>query len=375
MSSSHTFGSTCLLYRPPISSDQKHSDTPPILKAQFFYTSPLSIDDLLSPLPPPSSGSGTADPKHPPRPFSAYDNAALEEAWKSLEHYKNKHHKKNKDYKSENLKIVREEDRNHLIKSVENDANESTVEQDEEPNELPTLTRPEQSGGLELGDEMSETNIPGIERFKDDMDIVGIRKGDEEFKKEHHSVAPKFQKGKETDSPPTNSRDIKTPESKPEVDTRYVASLPKSDITGTPFLRAPDRVGRSPVPKPSGLDSVGHSDRPGPLGLKSIALQQSDSPSGNSSPSPAPKGRGIHHSEETDYDTEDESCNCSGSGTIGQPDSAATAATTALQHVHGCNARRKARERSYVPGRLVYTLRRMLLCLTVLSGNCSVTSS
>jgi hypothetical protein len=55
-------------------------DPPPPLPVRYFYTSPLAIDDPLSPLPPPVTAS-TLSYKHPPRPFSAYDNTALDKAW------------------------------------------------------------------------------------------------------------------------------------------------------------------------------------------------------------------------------------------------------------------------------------------------------
>lgn len=55
-------------------------DPPPPLAVRYFYTSPLAIDDPLSPLPPPVTAS-TLSYKHPPRPFSAYDNHALDKAW------------------------------------------------------------------------------------------------------------------------------------------------------------------------------------------------------------------------------------------------------------------------------------------------------
>lgn len=55
-------------------------DPPPPLAVRYFYTSPLAIDDPLSPLPPPVTAS-TLSYKHPPRPFSAYDNRALDKAW------------------------------------------------------------------------------------------------------------------------------------------------------------------------------------------------------------------------------------------------------------------------------------------------------
>lgn len=59
------------------------SEPPPAIPARFFYTSPLAIDDPLSPLPPPQSGS-SAPTKQPPRPFSVYDNNALDRAWHEL---------------------------------------------------------------------------------------------------------------------------------------------------------------------------------------------------------------------------------------------------------------------------------------------------
>jgi hypothetical protein len=59
---------------------QYTSDPPPALVVRYFYTSPLAIDDPLSPLPPPLSGSSTSY-KVPPRPFSVYDNATLDKEW------------------------------------------------------------------------------------------------------------------------------------------------------------------------------------------------------------------------------------------------------------------------------------------------------
>ena len=52
------------------------SPSPPPIKVRFFYTSPQAIDDPLSPIPPPTSTA-----KQAPRPFSDYDNAALDKAW------------------------------------------------------------------------------------------------------------------------------------------------------------------------------------------------------------------------------------------------------------------------------------------------------
>ncbi|PGH05108.1 hypothetical protein AJ80_08407 [Polytolypa hystricis UAMH7299] len=86
----HTYGPTCLLYDPPPennappASDPNIIPGPPKLRPQFFYTSSFPIDDPLTPLPPPSSGSSTSQVKLPPQPFSVRDNIALEEAWAGL---------------------------------------------------------------------------------------------------------------------------------------------------------------------------------------------------------------------------------------------------------------------------------------------------
>ncbi|KAL1955465.1 hypothetical protein VTO42DRAFT_8559 [Malbranchea cinnamomea] len=84
----HTYGPTCLLYepesQPSTCQDPNIIPPPPPVRAQFFYISPFPVDDPLSPLPTPSSSSATSQAKLPPRPFSARDNIALEEAWQSL---------------------------------------------------------------------------------------------------------------------------------------------------------------------------------------------------------------------------------------------------------------------------------------------------
>ena len=81
--SKHTYGPTCHLSRVVTFSSSKDDDDIPPLKAQFFYSSPLPIDDPLTAVPTPS-GSESRPTKHAPRPFSAYDNNALEEAWLGL---------------------------------------------------------------------------------------------------------------------------------------------------------------------------------------------------------------------------------------------------------------------------------------------------
>ncbi|KAJ5159814.1 uncharacterized protein N7482_006818 [Penicillium canariense] len=81
----HTYGPTCLLAdeEPELSSLFSLS-TPPDIRSQFFYVSSLPIDDPLAPLPPPTSGQASGNERAPPKPFSARDNLALEEAWRKL---------------------------------------------------------------------------------------------------------------------------------------------------------------------------------------------------------------------------------------------------------------------------------------------------
>lgn len=60
----------------------RQTDPPPPVKARFFYTSPIPIDDPLSPLPPPTTANSSS--KQPPKAFSKIDNTALDEAWHQL---------------------------------------------------------------------------------------------------------------------------------------------------------------------------------------------------------------------------------------------------------------------------------------------------
>ena len=60
-----------------------HIETPPPVDARFFYTSPVPIDDPLSPLPPPANATNVPA-RLPPKPFSQQDNTALEKAWLEL---------------------------------------------------------------------------------------------------------------------------------------------------------------------------------------------------------------------------------------------------------------------------------------------------
>lgn len=60
-----------------------NTEPPPAIPVRYFYTSPLAIDDPLSPVPPPPTASSTAK-RVPPRPFSEYDNEAIQKSWHAL---------------------------------------------------------------------------------------------------------------------------------------------------------------------------------------------------------------------------------------------------------------------------------------------------
>lgn len=79
----HTFGKGCDL-APPGSSEQvrKPCEEMPPIRAQFFYCSPLPLDDPLTAVPPPTADSKNV--RHPPRPFPKCDNKVLVEAWMGM---------------------------------------------------------------------------------------------------------------------------------------------------------------------------------------------------------------------------------------------------------------------------------------------------
>jgi hypothetical protein len=60
-----------------------HAEPPPPVNARFFYTSPVPIDDPLSPLPPPANATNVPA-RLAPKPFSQQDNVVLEKAWLDL---------------------------------------------------------------------------------------------------------------------------------------------------------------------------------------------------------------------------------------------------------------------------------------------------
>ena len=90
----HSYGPSCKLHSGSnafIRRASELAETAPRLRPYFFYSSSLPIDDPLSPLPAPATSSLTSTTRVAPRPFSAYDNGALEEAWQGLQEFGKKH--------------------------------------------------------------------------------------------------------------------------------------------------------------------------------------------------------------------------------------------------------------------------------------------
>ncbi|RFU31412.1 hypothetical protein B7463_g4954, partial [Scytalidium lignicola] len=95
----HIHPSTHRTTRPIRAPDLQNDDDIPELKAHFFYSSPLSIDDPLSAIPSPVAFDGKPT-RHPPRPFSPYDNIALEKVWLNFADRSCKRHRKQTSRKS-----------------------------------------------------------------------------------------------------------------------------------------------------------------------------------------------------------------------------------------------------------------------------------
>ncbi|KAI9803394.1 MAG: hypothetical protein M1833_000913 [Piccolia ochrophora] len=246
----HTYGPTCRLARIPSSRPQASEDSPPSLKAHFFYTSAVPIDDPLSPLPPPSSGAASTAPKHPPRPFSAFDNAALEEAWGGLEAGDHK-------YSLEGAKQGRS-------KSDKVGANRSeALKVTDQPVARRTGTSTQGVGRKrnrngEGGDHTRSHSRAGTVRI-----MQASTKGDHQVDVKNKTLKSKSssdpvdaQSPRASGSFPREGLAVRGDKkaadrlsSSPQVsNSPYGASPNDKDTTGTPFLRAPARTGESRSP-------------------------------------------------------------------------------------------------------------------------------
>ena len=309
-SAGHTYGPSCLLHAESNAFTRRASEVsidPPPMRPQYFYCSTLPIDDPLSPVPPPTSGS-TKPSKVPPRPFSIHDNRALEQAWLSiykpdlpkgrvskwLETAHEKGHSagdassKNLDNEAKVSKSAHEKKRTRTDKVedltvssegalsvapiVDTASPEQLTQQPIQPSVIEqdscddadhaivsqVLTKLMPIGGPDLTLSDDPEHIP----FDETMPVGSDEIGNDEFEsglKKKRSFSPfrrkerAERKRQEKEEAATNRR-LSRASQKTQNVQQLGSSPSERDTTGTPFLRVPSRKkkggSRSPSPSP-----------------------------------------------------------------------------------------------------------------------------
>ena len=225
----HTYGPTCLLYEPqreqPTSQDPNIIPPPPPIHSQFFYISPLPIDDPLTPLPTPSGNSAASQAKLPPRPFSVRDNIALEEAWQA-------HRRKSKESVSESRphsnsgQGVRSPHERHQERR--NGSKDRISALGGQKNGVKTMGAGEDIPPRRLRDEeLEHSNLPG----------------------KRHSI-PIPRRSKSPKHHRTSSPSAEEVESFPDIESttpRTGRRSTNASVSGSPFIRAPIRHRLKPL--------------------------------------------------------------------------------------------------------------------------------
>ena len=173
-----------------------HTEHPPVVNARYFYTSPLAIDDPLSPLPPPAAGTY----RNPPRPFSTYDNTTLDNAWNEL--------------------------RRNILKYHEEKGEKPIYEEDEDNGERsPVASR----ASTNLSSHVQDSYV----QSRHALDTENVFESQSQRLNEPRigQQQPETDDVHDTEEP---SNEAGLSESIPNAD--------KSTITGTPFIRAPSRT-------------------------------------------------------------------------------------------------------------------------------------
>lgn len=207
-----------------------HAEPPPPIPARFFYSSPAPIDDPLAPLPPYTSVS-SATLKQEPKPFSAYDNLALDKAWNEL--------------------------RRKILQYHEDDRGEKSSQHGRDRSSV----RPRASSSV----------------------VRGTRRGSSP-----REVTPRSRMGKAAASSLGHDDGFPQSESLTEASEALASATELSaspDTTGTPFIRAPSRKKLDPSPLKRSDD---RSARPE---IRKHDTYQWDDPSHLADRSPAPEPR------------------------------------------------------------------------------------
>lgn len=326
----HTYGPSCSLHSESNTFTRRASEIstdPSKVRAHFFYSSALPIDDPLSPVAPPSSSSSTGPSKVPPRPFSIHDNNALEEAWQitqAMNRVKEERERLDSDKATidpttpqrstskhdpgaeeitYNTKSTTEkettntgEDSNVDIggqgekldatvsKFVEADTDAALVNNDPPGKEPQKLGDPH----LTLCDDPH--HIPFDESMPVGSEEIGNDEFDSGLPKRHRTPFHRKDKHEKTSSKETAALSRSLPKQKSTgYDAQYGSSPSERDTTGTPFLRVPSRLRRSRSQSPrqsrdrsntiqtDGGDSASEREGAGATRSKPIGRDRSDS--------------------------------------------------------------------------------------------------
>jgi hypothetical protein len=188
------------------------AEAPPEINVRYFYTSPLAIDDPLSPIPPPVTGSA-AGKKQPPRPVSEYDNDAINKSWLEL--------------------------RKKILKH-----NEELGEKDSHGRGTPT-----NAAVALLQRKRGSSSASPEGGSAHGRDIPGTRSTSRGAYSRSAELAERRRPGSSGGSQaPTLSGSLKA------LDTGHISPL-EPPTTGTPFIRAPSRTNISRSWKPPATDS------------------------------------------------------------------------------------------------------------------------
>ncbi|KAI4122440.1 MAG: hypothetical protein LQ338_005817 [Usnochroma carphineum] len=235
----HTYGPECSL-QPESNVFTRRASTvstdAPFTRAQWFYSSPLPIDDPLSPIPPPSNKPATAS-RVPPRPFSVADNKALEEAWQLVQNAKSERHEaKRQSSRSKKDRTSKATD------TVHPEAEKDVENAEDAPEKEAALRCSPTDPHLVLCDNPDhipfDTNLPVTpnEISQEELEAGIPKKHRTSFYK--HEKAAKGE-ADDLDSPVRRlSRHFK----RTSIDAPYGSSPSERDTTGTPFLRAASRL-------------------------------------------------------------------------------------------------------------------------------------
>ncbi|KAI4205697.1 MAG: hypothetical protein LQ350_000194 [Teloschistes chrysophthalmus] len=237
----HTYGPDCSLQPDSNTFTRRASAASidaPLIRAHFFYSSPLPIDDPLSPVPPPSNKPAAVS-RVPPKPFSVADNRALEEAWQSLEKAKiERHHAKNSRSRSKRDRSSRATDTIHS----EAEPFATLDELKEKDNEGAHKHSPGDPH-LVLCD--NPAHIPFDSAMPVGTDEIGRDEFDAGIPQAHRTPFHKHDKAvQEADLEPgsPSSGRMSLHLKRPAADTPYGSSPSERDTTGTPFLRVASRL-------------------------------------------------------------------------------------------------------------------------------------